>query len=549
LDKEGLTLTQAMDEFNKKFALNTLNIINSPAGSGKTYYIFNKFLENTYKYINYGSKKQYINELNKILYICDTSMLKDSVLKETEEKCITKILEKGDLKRAMKDNTFEDMLEGNVGHIIVITYASLSFLLKSKACKSIINKYFECIIMDEIHNLFKYANRFDNEENKTYETIIDYLHTLAQNLLTIGISATPNKVYQGLQMRELCVSYTTLFSAKELKSIKRYTNKYIFKFNHAINQVKWLGTIREELLKKNYKILIYTNTVSCCKKYKEMLNSYGYNAEWLCSINNKYTDVETGEIKKRMSEKQIQLKDKLLDDGILPSTINVLIINGAYETGWNLRDEKVQVVIIDNLEEDTQVQARNRVRNNMLYLRIKVPTDSNGEILEYDQYKNIYPTGECVSQIILASCIEDKYIGVKLSSKDKKYLVEKYAIQWSDKKYINWNTFKKDLDKCGFIVKTTKKHGTYIYKKNKVPTINKEEGVKRMNNEEKLIHWIENDWDKKRRAIEDIRDILDIGSRSFTRIINNVKFLEFLKDNRLKISTIKDGKVKYLYKF
>lgn len=542
-------MTQAMDEFNKKFALDTLNIINAPAGSGKTYYIFNKFLENTYRYINYGSKKQYINELNKILYICDTTMLKSSVLKETENKGITKILEKGDLKRAMKDNTFEDMLEGNVGHIIVITYASMSFLLKSKACKSIINRYFECIIMDEIHNLFKYANRFDNEENKTYETIINYLPTLAQNSLMIGISATPNKVYQGLQMRELCISYTTLFSEKELKAIKRYTNKYIFRFNHAINQVKWLGTIREELLKRNYKILIYTNTVSCCKKYKKMLNNYGYNTEWLCSVNNTITDVETGEIKKRMSKKQIQLKDKLLDDGILPDDIDVLIINGAYETGWNLRDEKVQVVIIDSLEQDTQIQARNRVRNNIEYLRIKVATDSNGEILEYDQYKNTYPTGECVSQIILASCIEDKYIGLKLSSKDKRYLVEKYAIQWSDKKYINWNTFKKDLDKCGFIVKTTKKDGTYIYKKNKVPTINKEEGVKRMNNEEKLIHWIENDWDKKRRAIEDIRDILDIGSRSFSRIVNNVKFLEFLKDNRLKISTIKDGKVKYLYKY
>ena len=117
--KKDLYLTEAMKFYKKKFKNNSLNIINSHAGSGKTNFIFNEFLNNTCNYVD-CIKEPYINDLGLILYICDTVMLKESVLNDNKD--ITKVLEKNDLKRVMDSNN----LQKN-NKIIVITYNSLGF--------------------------------------------------------------------------------------------------------------------------------------------------------------------------------------------------------------------------------------------------------------------------------------------------------------------------------------------------------------------------------------------------------------------------------------
>jgi hypothetical protein len=456
MDNENkLWINEAMLQMNKKFDNSVLNILNGYAGSGKSTFIFEEFLRDTITYVN-GLKNNYIDNLDRVLYVCDTTMLKSSILQETDG--ITKILEKNDLKQAMKNKSLETILNGDIGYIKVITYSTLGFLLSNKPSRTILLNYYDCIIMDEIHNLIKYSYRFDTETNKPYGTILEWFPTMLSkdDLLIVALTATPYGIYYPLQ--KMNIIYHTIFHNNDLLKIKRYTNEYTIKCKYSINEIKRIGINYDWMKNKDYKILIYTNTKSVAEKYKQQLESYGYNAEWLCSINNK-TDNEI-----TMNEAQLELRDTLLTTGILPNYLDVLIINGAYETGWNLRDNKVQWVLIDSIKYDTQIQARNRVRHDVKMLITREIVDSDGEIIELDQYKGEHQSGQGIGVPHLAKFIEDKYINTKLTKVDKEYLVYKYAMIWNDKYKSSWQSFKLDLGKCDYKVITNNK-GTFILNK------------------------------------------------------------------------------------
>ena len=74
--------------------------------------------------------------------------------------------------------------------------------------------------------------------------------------------------------------------------------------------------------------------------------------------------------------------------------------------------------------------------------------------------------------------------------------------------------------------------------------------VRSMNNIENLKSWILNEWDKKRITVSDIMDATDFGRKSFDKILENDEFNMFLKDNRIKIGTVKGlRKTKYMFKY
>jgi hypothetical protein len=406
-------------------------------------------------------------------------MLKSSILKDTDG--ITKVLEKNDLKQAMKDKTLESILDGDVGYIKVITYSTLGFLLKNKASRTILLKYYNCIIMDEIHNLIKYAYRFDTETNKYYGIILEYLPTMLNenNLLILALTATPYNMYYPLQQYN--VIYRTLFHDNELKRIRRYTNECHGICKSSINYIKVIGINHEWMKEKDYKTLIYTNKTEVAEKYKQLLSNYGYNVEWLCSTNNKTENEST------MDYKQLGLREYLLTNGKYPEDLDILIINGAYETGWNLYDDKVQWVLIDTTRYDTQIQARNRVRHDIKMLLTKEPIDSDGQLIDYDQFKNEYPTGIYYNTPLIAHNIEEKYINVKLEKEDKDYLVTRYGMIPHDKQKATWQTFKHDLERANFKVVTNNKGTFILHKDDDFKTIVKESKKKMKEKEQKEL--------------------------------------------------------------
>ena len=477
-----LTLTEAMEQYNKKFKKGAINLINAHAGAGKSYFVFNSLIDNTYKFVEeleHGDN--WSNQLNRILYVCDTSMLQDSTLAENK-KAIK--LKNGSLIEARDKG-------GNIkGEIKVLTYSKLGALLKSQSCNNIILNNFKCIIFDEIQNLFTYCNKYNVDRatntyiDGTYTTVLDNLKDISKNVLCIGLSATPGAIHR---FREInndfdfgCIR--TIFNKQELATIRSSNFKPIYT-NCIMNQVKTLNYSKLN----GRKIYINTNTIKKSKEYKKYFESVGIRAEWLCSINNgevvKNIDENGNEIEEfipAMTKYQLSLRDRLLNGideqgtskGTLPDDLDVIIVNSGYETGWNLKDDKVQICFIDNINEDYQVQARNRIRHDIDILIVKGLYDNDGIVLEKGQYgkliekKTLIDSGRYRTYKIIVPTIKDideKYIGIKLDSKLKKELVYKYAVKGLNTN-VNFKSLSADLIKKGYIVKSYKNDGTYIFK-------------------------------------------------------------------------------------
>lgn len=443
---EKLYLTEAMKKLKKILRNDTLNIINTYTGSGKTHFVFNELINNTTQYTN--EKNNYNTCLDKIMYVCDTKMLKDSILKDYPE--ITKEVGKGALLSAKENNSD--------GKILVITYSMLGMLLKSDANKSIIVKNFKCIIMDEIHNLLKYAYKFKNDEGKVYHYVLNIMNKLSKtkSITLIGMTATPSNMYYALKQVDFS-NYKTLFNTNELTKIKKYYNEHEVYVKDIINEVKKIALYREYFIKSYTKILIYTNKISVAKKYKEILINGGFDAEYLCSLNNS-----------ELTERQLMIRDYIINKNVYPFGLDVLIINSAYETGWNLRDNNVKWILVDTIEEDTWIQARNRVRNDIVMFIHKGIFD-DGILLDRDQYKNLYETGYGLSVPILTDLIDSKYINKKLTTEDKKEIVKTYGTIGINNKKVSWKNFKEQVEKSDNYKVVTCRKGTYI--------INKEEDI------------------------------------------------------------------------
>ena len=477
-----LTLTEAMEQYNKKFKKGAINLINAHAGAGKSYFVFNSLIDNTYKFVEeleHGDN--WSNQLNRILYVCDTSMLQDSTLAENK-KAIK--LKNGSLIEARDKG-------GNIkGEIKVLTYSKLGALLKSQSCNNIILNNFKCIIFDEIQNLFTYCNKYNVDRatntyiDGTYTTVLDNLKDISKNVLCIGLSATPGVIQR---FREINADFDfgcirTIFNKQELATIKSTNFKPIYT-NCIMNQIKTLNYSKLN----GRKIYINTNTIKKSKEYKKYFESVGIRAEWLCSINNgevvKNIDENGNEIEEfipTMTKYQLSLRDRLLNGideqgtskGTLPDDLDVIIVNSGYETGWNLKDDKVQICFIDNINEDYQVQARNRIRHDIDILIVKGLYDNDGIVLEKGQYgkliekKTLIDSGRYRTYKIIVPTIKDideKYIGIKLDSKLKKELVYKYAVKGLNTN-VNFKSLSADLIKKGYIVKSYKNDGTYIFK-------------------------------------------------------------------------------------
>ena len=121
------------------------------------------------------------------------------------------------------------------------------------------------------------------------------------------------------------------------------------------------------------KILIYATQIKTCNKYKEMLTNSGYKVENLCT-------------ERKMNEEQILLKKYLIEHEEYPDDLDVLIINKAYDTGWDLKDKGIKTIIIDSTNPTIQTQVRNRCRHDIYKLVTKMHTqvENNGEF--YDAY-------------------------------------------------------------------------------------------------------------------------------------------------------------------
>jgi hypothetical protein len=130
-----------------------------------------------------------------------------------------------------------------------------------------------------------------------------------------------------------------------------------------------------------------------------------------------------------MSDEQLTVRDTILKTEHIPEDIDILLINAAYETSINIRNEDFKIVIIHSGNPDVQIQVRGRLRHDIdtLYIHDK----AHEHIIDY------FP---------------EEYYDRMLFQKDKDELAARLGMTNEDNRPIKWPTIKKKLTKDGLII-------------------------------------------------------------------------------------------------
>ncbi len=385
-----------------------INLIVAPCGCGKTHYVTTEVL----------TEERFENKT--ILYVVDTSMLKDSMVKEN-------FIE---LKNENQLN--------NSGEY-VCTYQKLGMMLAKeevyKKESSILSKI-DLLICDEAHNLVKYAliakGVVDANTVKSHDTMLKqkaqgYMcgcSYLLSNLTTlkdkykhlhiIMLTATPDRISNHPSFKGHVYDVLQGYEPKGYKCIKEEP------YSNYKNITKIKG-----------KAFIYVSQIRTAESMQKHFESLGYKVACLWSSNND---------KKSLSTEQEHLRKYLILTEKYPKDLDILIVTEAYETGWNLQDKDVQTVIVHTTMKDSVTQARGRVRHDieLLYTKLEQNETSISLIRLEDKYINKWLTKEDLSQM----CEELKL----LDGKNRLISWKRLKTMLEDERYYSIETARKRLN-------------------------------------------------------------------------------------------------------
>lgn len=388
------TLTDVWRKYGHKIHKEVMNLIVSPTGSGKTYFVFNELI------------KDY--NLNEIIYLCDTCNLEEAVRKDKNYKHL--LIYKNEKKEISQ---FGILRKGFEGKIEVMTYAKFGHEIK-KDPNCFDNK--RLIICDESHNLLKYRDRYDREDNQIYSNILNRLHEMRFKTDIVLLTATPYRIIKDEDLDNFDIrkiNFEGIVRNLRCRKMESFGNiqNLITEMNDWINSFSM-----------GYKALVYTDNIRTSNDLVERFNKIGLSAVALWSPNNS---------KYPMNDYQKYVRKTIIETGKVPMEVDVIIINGAYETGINITDELVDMVIVNNSSKEIIKQVRGRLRHDITLLLYKSNKVKNG--LER-------------MEIIL----DEKWLNRNLTKKDKDELVEELSLYNGRNIKVKWTSIKKMLKDNGY---------------------------------------------------------------------------------------------------
>ena len=356
-EKKTMYLLEYMNKQKPMFAVDSCNLIQCKCGGGKTYWCLDSIVnEDSY----------YYSEKN--LYVTDTSALRESVKADYF---------KVSGRFAQKDNE----------QLNVITYKLLANIIQEQLDNgNDLEEYFsqyDKIFLDEVHQLFVYHYKYDEQEDDEqakYELIMDSLLTMINSdAILICLSATPQHLYNYFQyeIRQPELIHE-IIQPTDITKIKSYSNRV----EHKVKCKDELRQVANNIeLDDDEKLFIFANTIKELKEFEHILISKGYSCTTLWSIKSD----------RKMTKRQLKSRKILLDTGEYDS--QVLLLNGAYESGINIENskdsKKETIYVIVSSASDVQIeQARGRIRHNIdaLYSLMK-----DDELLTADKdYDELY---------------------------------------------------------------------------------------------------------------------------------------------------------------
>lgn len=334
---EKLYLGQLLDEREidiLKIAEDKNVFVLAPCGCGKSTFL---------------KRNLFIDKNKNYLILVDNTGVKMQTMKEGDI-CNSK----GEILIKNKDGKWE-LTTNYLGkkNITIMCYAEFGEKIKYDLRDRFINQ-FDIICCDEVHNLVNYQQIDDSA--KLHLAFMKLLEKY-DNTKIVWMTATPYyleklaKEYPGIDTNFKTLNFTND------KTIKRYTEKretYISHFSSISTELRQYKKYFEDM---NGKVLIYTRNISIMKSIQESLEQLDF-LKPICI----WSDVNRAN---KLSDEQIEVRDYLIEKGDLLNPYNCLIINKAYETGLNIFDEKIGIMVAHTTNITEQVQARGRIRHDI----------------------------------------------------------------------------------------------------------------------------------------------------------------------------------------
>lgn len=299
-----------------------LNIIQAPTGSGKTYFALH--------YVPSATK----DAIHNVVYLIDTINGKEQILKNYKAT--------SDSWKWAQDVVEEGMWFEENERVVVITYAKFGCLLQKFPD---FYNHFDYIICDELHSLIQF--QYFGPRPNPHSVAKNALEIAVENQRTtvIALTATPDRIKREFNAPQfdVPVDQTELVHYIEGEAVP-YTDLDFVLSAIAPDEIG----------------LCYISHISAMKKCEERAKELGMRPICIWSISNKEYP---------MSEEQLLVRKSILENFEIPSQYNLLIINASSETSLKIKS-KVDYVIVQSSNRDTQIQVRGRVNSDLsrLYL-------------------------------------------------------------------------------------------------------------------------------------------------------------------------------------
>lgn len=250
-----------------------------------------------------------------------------------------------------------------------------------------------------------------------------------KNVKVFYFTATIGKINQFMEknLKTLMSNVNVVNYLKE-KSIVSHDNAIRYNF-HDTSGIMDLISKLDGFTRLGNKGLIFSEKISGMKEIYKLLNRIGHKVIMIWSTNNK---------KYPMTKEQLRVRKIMLETGMIPDEYDFVIINGAMREGWNLIDERVQLVILNTTDETNKTQARGRIRNDIFILAEKNKINT--------------PLGERIMEREKAKRAIGSRLNKPLTTKMKDDIAEELFIKDESNRLVKWNTIKATILKNGYTV-------------------------------------------------------------------------------------------------
>lgn len=383
-----------------------LNMIEAPAGSGKTFFALEKLY-------------QLASNKSKVLYLIDSVAGGEQIARHHNASSYSK---------QWRENLSDGLEYIEDGKINVMTYAKFGALLKFYP--DFINTI-ELIICDELHNIFwpiaadraRFAKQFpmmtkqdiNDLLSKTSYTYIalDKLQWLCwdDTCYIVALTATPKRVYDNFSAEINDVTFDC-----ELVAYNTIQRLYYRNLSYELS-----------MLEHGKKYIVYVPLIEETKKYLDLVRKRCFNANAIWSCHNKDHP---------LTEEQVKLRSFVIEKQALPDDLDILFINKSCETSINIFGN-IDAMYIHCGDEDVITQARGRFRGDLQRLYV---------------YR----------QDINSIAIPDEFLDVPLYAEDKERLSFSLNILNKGGRLCKWNTIKNLLSGSGYRLEEFRKDGKRV---------------------------------------------------------------------------------------